>query len=225
MVFHRKDPLVNGQVYHVYTKSIAGFKIFKKEAEFQRMMGSIRFYQRANPPRQFSQFIRLHEIDVNAAGLEAMLQRPKMIDIIAYCIMPTHLHLLLMQMMDRGISTFMSVILNSYSRYFNVKHKRKGPLWQGRFESVLVTTDEQLLHLTRYIHLNPVTAHLVDAPEEWIASSYREYITPEKSGHNEPGLCHYADLLDIDPVSYREFVRSRIDYQRELAKIKEVLLD
>jgi putative transposase len=79
--------------------------------------------------------------------------------------MPTHIHLVLRQLKDGGISKFMSNILNSYSRYFNIKHNRKGPLWEGRFRKVLVGSDEQLLHLTRYVHLNPVTACLVDKPK------------------------------------------------------------
>ena len=77
----------------------------------------------------------------------------------------------------------MGDILNSYSRYFNTKQKRKGPLWEGRFENVLIKTDEQLLHLTRYIHLNPVTAYLVDQAKDWQASSYNEYL--ENSDFNE----------------------------------------
>ena len=67
-------------------------------------------------------------------------------------------------------------LLNSYTRYFNEKIKRKGPLWEGRFKKVLVNSDEQLLHLTRYVHLNPVSAGIVEKPEDWPCSSYREYI-------------------------------------------------
>jgi putative transposase len=116
----------------------------------------------------------------------------------------------------------MSTILNSYTRYFNTKHKRKGPLWESRFKSVLVETDEQLLHLTRYIHLNPVTAFLVDKPEEWKASSYNEYLL-KVSGSDR--TCNYDGILDIEPSSYRKFVEDRISYQRELAKIKELLIE
>ncbi|MCM8795996.1 MAG: transposase [Candidatus Omnitrophica bacterium] len=146
----------------------------------------------------------------------------KRVEIIAYCIMPTHLHLILKQLKNNGISVFMGNILNSYSRYFNLKHKRKGPLWEGRFKNILVKNDEQLLHLTRYIHLNPVTASLVSNPEDWNASSYREYLQQVQAVEK---ICKYDDILEIDPVSYKKFVEDRISYQRDLAKIKNLIFE
>jgi len=134
--------------------------------------------------------------------------------------MPTHLHLVLKQLTEHGISEFMSLILNSYTRYFNTRHHRKGPLWEGRFKDVRVKTDEQLLHLTRYIHLNPVTAYMVGRPEEWGDSSYGEYI----SGVKDP-ICEFKGLLNIDPVRYKTFVEDRADYQRRLGDIKRLLLE
>jgi len=66
---------------------------------------------------------------------------------------------------EEGISLYMKNLLNSYTRYFNTKTKRKGPLWQGRFKSVLIKMDEQL-YLTRYIHLNPTSEDLVEKTSE-----------------------------------------------------------
>jgi len=136
--------------------------------------------------------------------------------------MPTHFHLILKQLKKGGISTFIGNVLNSYSRYFNTKHKRGGPLWEGKFKNVSVETDEQLLHLTRYIHLNPTSAGLVKKPEEWPYSSYLEYLGKIKKINR---ICSYEDLIDISPLSYKNFVESRILYQRELAKIKHLILE
>ena len=95
-------------------------------------------------------------------------------------------------------------------------------MWEGRFKNVLVESDEQLLHLTRYIHLNPVAAYLVDKPENWSASSYKEYL----SGDNDKNkICEYSEILEIEPSFYKEFVEDRISYQREIAKIKELILE
>ncbi len=111
---------------------------------------------------------------------------------ISYCVMPTHYHLLLEQVKDNGIEKFISKMLNSYAKYFNLRHKRSGPLWSSRFKSVEVVDDEQLLHLTRYIHLNPTSAGYVNMPEDWQYSSYMEYISDDKH------LCEYDHLLEID---------------------------
>jgi len=135
--------------------------------------------------------------------------------------MPTHVHLILKQLTSDGISDFIGKVLNSYSKYFNTKHKRKGPLWEERFKNILVITDEQLLHLTRYLHLNPATALIVEKPEDWPYSSYCEYLGIGQG----IGLCKYQDILNINPKSYRKFVNDRISYQRELAKIKALITD
>lgn len=216
----RKDMLIENQIYHIFTKSIAGFKIFNNEFEFIRMKDAIRHYQKEERSFKLSQYLSIRQNnpeyrDINISS--------NLIEIIAYCLMPTHVHLILQQLKPKGISIFMSNILNSYARYFNIKHNRKGPLWEGRFKSVLVKNDEQLLHLTRYIHLNPVTAFLSDEPEGWSSfSSYKEYVCEVDANDR---FCNYHGILDIKPVSYRKFVEDRIGYQREIAKIKELLLE
>ena len=207
-------------IYHVFNKSIAGYKIFNNDSEFSRMRDVVRYYQEEKPPVKYSKFIKNRSHRVGGIGCSS--EREKIVEIIAYCFMPTHLHLVLKELKENGISTFMNNILNSYTRYFNIKHNRKGPLWEGRSKKVLVETDGQLLHLTRYVHLNPVTAYLVDNPEEWLVSSYSEYLS--KVNDNDR-ICKYEDILDVKPTSYRKFVEDTISYQRELAKIKELLLE
>jgi len=223
----RKNTLVTGHIYHVFNKSIAGFVIFNSKADFLRIMGMLKYYQIENPPDKFSRFCMLegvkndnlfHYIDVISKDKKRLVQ------IVSYCIMPTHLHLVLKQLKKHGISIFMGNILNSYSRYFNTKYKRKGPLWEGRFKNVLVSSDEQLLHLTRYIHLNPVTAYLADKPLDWVYSSYREYLSLNKKD-NSGNMCDYNSFLSIKPKDYKKFVEDRISYQRDLAKIKDIILD
>ena len=141
---------------------------------------------------------------------------------IAYCIMPTHIHLVIKEIVDGGISNFASLILKSYGKYFNLKNGRNGALWQGPFKNVEVVTPEQLLHLTRYVHLNPVTAFIVNKPEDWIYSSYREYIGIYKG----PIICNSKSYLDnMSASSYKEFVNVQIDHQRELSIIKRLILD
>jgi len=218
----RKNKLVNGEVYHIINKSIAGFRIFNNDSEYSRIIDVIRYYQRKKPPIKFSRYMKTRIEQVHDSDNAPLTDKEKLVEIVAYCIMPTHFHLVLKQLTKEGISTFMNTVLNSYTRYFNTKHKRKGPLWEGRFKSVLVNSDEQLLHLTRYIHLNPVTAYLVDKPEEWSYSSYNEYLL---KANDKDRICKYDKILNIEPVSYRGFVVDRASYQRELAKIKGLLID
>lgn len=219
----RKEPLAIDETYHIFTRSIADFQIFNENSGFFRMQQLIKYYKVDNTAK-FSDFISFKIVQKEGFNnvLEAISKdKDKFVQIIAYCIMPTHLHLILRQLTQNGIPIFMKDILNSYTRYFNIKHKRKGPLWESRFKSVLVDSDEQLLHLTRYIHLNPVTAQLVDHPEKWDFSSYREYLDQTNDYAN---ICQFDNILQIKPLLYRKFVSDRISYQRELAKIKSLIM-
>jgi len=220
----RKVPLVTGEIYHVVSKSIANFVIFNNDSEFLRMRALFKYYQIKDPPYKFNYFmkIKIKEEDFDEYFSLYLSNKEKLVQIIAYCIMSTHFHLILKQLKEGGISIFIGNVLNSYSRYFNTKHKRRGPLWEGKFKNILVKTDEQLLHLTRYIHLNPTSAGLVNKPEEWLYSSYLEYLGKVKEINR---ICYYEDLIDISASSYKNFVEDRISYQKELEKIKHLILE
>ena len=215
--------LGEGEVYHVFSKSIADYLIFNTDIEYKRMIYALRYHQIEEPSVRLNQLIA--QEGTAGQGIEDYLSTAPQegsLDIIAYCIMPTHFHLALRQNEENSMPAFMSNVLNSYARYFNIKHNRKGPLWEGRFKKVLVDSDEQLLHLTRYIHLNPVTSYLVDDPADWPASSYQEYVSTVS---NSAKVCHYDSLINIKPGEYEEFVKERISDQRDLARIKRLILE
>ena len=122
--------LNTGNVYHVLNKSIAGYKIFNTDQEFHKFFETIIYYQ-AKRQLSFSDFIERKNYQ---SKLTELLDpdREKYVEIIAYCLMPTHFHFILKQAKDNGISKFLNDALNSYTRYFNAKYKRKGPLWEGK---------------------------------------------------------------------------------------------
>ncbi|MCF7888201.1 MAG: transposase [Candidatus Omnitrophica bacterium] len=217
-----REPLETNKVYHVFSRSIAEYKIFLEKFHFLRMKNLLKYYAQLNPPLRFSYFLRMeNKKNKRAKEIYEKLETNKQrVNIVAYCIMPTHIHLIIKQLEEKGISSFINDVFNSYTRFFNIKHKRRGPLWDKRFQHVLVESDEQLLHLTRYIHLNPVTAYLTDKPESWDFSSYREYISCEKDK-----ICQFDNLLEVEPNSYKKFVKDRISFQRELANIKRLTLE
>jgi len=215
----RKDVIVTDSVYHIFTRSIAGFEIFRLENCCERFVDTLQYYNQASPDLKFSQFLEL-SADSKRRLAESYQSNP-LVQIISFCLMPTHIHLVLKQVQNRGISTFMNNTLNSYTRYFNISHQRKGPLWESEFKNVLVDSDEQLLHLTRYVHLNPVSAGLVSSPRDWGYSSFRQYISDPFAKK----ICDWKGIIDIDPVVYANFVIRRATYQRSLSLIKSLLID
>ena len=218
---YRKVPLVENEIYHIYTRSIAEYKIFRNKNDYKRIVDTLYFYSAEKPPCKFSIYLRLLEKEKSKKLNEIELAR-KRVQLIAYCIMPTHIHLILKQLLPHGISNYINQVLKSYGKYYNIKYSRRGPLCEGRFKNVLVETNEQFVHLTRYIHLNPSSISLVNDPVEWKYSSYNEYLDhiPAKER-----ICDFSEHLDMEPGSYKSFVNERKDYQRELQKIKHLTIE
>jgi putative transposase len=98
--------------------------------------------------------------------------QPEAVEVVSYCLMPNHYHLLVHLVTD-DLSSLMQPFLLSYTKAINKRYGRVGLLFQGRFQAVRVDRDEYLVHLSRYIHLNPVAAKLVEQPEDWEFSGYR----------------------------------------------------
>ncbi len=215
----RKNPLANGQYYHILSRSIAKFKIFNNSDDYNRFLELLDLDRFSEFQYKYSKFKRL-SLQHQKSITDNLIGSSKIVEIVAYCIMPTHFHLLLKQTADKGITNYLKRLLDGYTRYFNIKYHRTGPLWEGRFKNVLVNNDEQLLHLTRYIHLNPVSANLVKKPEQWVFSSYQEYIDLKTKG-----LCEIDDLVELSPKKYKTFVKDRIAYQKELSEIKRILIE
>ena len=218
----RKEPLANGETYHIYNRSIAEFQIFNHEDEYQRMKETLVYYIPSQTLICFARYRELQQrelLDISRQTKPHPVTSQALVTLLAYCLMPTHFHLILRQEIDDGISIYTANILNSYTRFFNQLRHRKGPLWEGKFKNHRVSSDEQLLHLSRYIHLNPVTAHLTKKAEDWPYSSYSEYIDPEQ----KQGLCTFRPLISLPPSAYKQFTEDRSDYQRQLASIKRLL--
>jgi len=140
------------------------------------------------------------------------------LDVVAYCLMPTHYHMLLLKEAD--LSHRMQLFSISYTKAINKRYDRVGALFQGAFQVKHVGKNEYLVHLSRYIHLNPVLADLVRQAEEWEFSSYREYLGLRLG--TLPSLSIVLSQFP-SPNAYREFVESYASEDRD--RICSLLLE
>ena len=202
---------------HVFNKSIAGYEIFRDEKDYLRMLGILDYYRFSDPPVSFS-------VSLDYPLPLAMGHKPRqeLIRILAFCLMPTHFHLVIELMRLDASSDYLNVCLNAYSRYFNLRYGRKGPLWQGRTRKVSVGYGEAFLHVTRYVHLNPVTAYLVNASEDWAYSSYGVYAGKGQGLGTKMVDKRYSEMSQ---GAYHEFVAGYKEKQREHAKFKKLFLE
>ncbi len=130
----------------------------------------------------------------------------------AYCLMTNHYHIL-METPSGNLSQIMQHINGAYTTYFNIKQKRVGHLFQGRYKAILINIDEYAQELSRYIHLNPVRANMVDRPEQYAWSSYQYYIGLEKSPKwmvKDFILGYFGRKISGAQRGYRAFVESLI---------------
>jgi putative transposase len=141
------------------------------------------------------------------------------LDVVAYCLMPTHYHLLVL-LKEADLSHQMQLFAISYTKAMNKRYNRVGALFQGAFQAKHVGENDYLVQLSRYIHVNPVTTGLVKQLEEWEFSSYREYV-----GLRNGTLPQTEIVLSqfLSPAAYGEFVGSYALQEQE--RIADLLFD
>lgn len=220
----RKTPLVTGYVYHIFSRGVNKAPIFRQERDYQRSLELINYCRFLDYPIKFSRFKILSRSEKEKIKRNL---RKKFVDFVAYSLMPNHFHFVLQQKTENGISQFINRLLNSYTKFFNTKYERSGPLFEGRFKAILVESDEQLLHLVRYVHLNPYSSVVVKTINDLLNyrwSSLPEYLEKPLN----PEICQEKKMVlseTRDIESFKKFTIDQADYQRRLEEIKHLLLE
>lgn len=216
---YRKNPLVNQHYYHIFNRGVARQPTFLSSYDYSHAELALSYYIYKDPAIPISRYKELSQ-ERRQEFLKQITQNERLVSIAAYVFMPNHFHLLLKQVLDGGISEFMSKFTNSYTRYFNTKHNRVGPVFQGRFKSVLVESTEQLIHLSRYIHLNPVASAVIREEEldsyKW--SSFPSYLRKDYRIVDP----REAENIIASVGDYKSFVFDHVAYAKDLEKIKHL---
>ena len=219
----RKINFINGQIYHVFNKTIESKKIFDDNYLCREFLETILYYRSSKVRSRFSQYKILSAEIQNLILKEILNPIYFKVEILSYCLMQTHFHFLLKQLSENGISKFIGNTLNSFTRYFNIKFERKGPIFLPRFKAVLIKSEEQLKHVSRYIHLNPYSDGLIksiDKLENYPWSSFKEYFPNSSQKLSNPDFI--LGLFNNDKLRYKKFVFDNADYQKSLEHIKHI---
>lgn len=196
-------------VYHIYNRGVEKRKIFLDEQDYAVFLHLLKYYLSPINPNEPYPFMKFKNFSVIRPRLLTNLE--KQIDLIAYCLMPNHFHLILKQHSENGVTNLLRKVSTTYAMYFNKRYERVGYLFQGPFRAVTVDSDYYLIHLSRYIHLNPseLTGCL---PVNYPYSSYKHYIGEKHASWVKPEIIlSFFDRTNLLPFlkhypSYQEFV-------------------
>ncbi|TSC94159.1 MAG: putative transposase [Parcubacteria group bacterium Licking1014_1] len=241
---YRKQKFTNDEIYHIVSRGIDDNLIFKDINDYYRGVFSIYEFNTINPitiQRRREARARFKKARGGPSSTtDSIVEdiRDRMVDIIAFCFMPNHIHLLLKQLKDNGITKFMSKVGTGYAGYFNRKYKRKGYVFQNRFKDVHIEDDSQLLAVFNYIHANPIsliepnfkeqgiknysTEEIVKFLENYKWSSYKDYIGEQ----NFPSVTERDFLLEAigGAKGCKEVIKNWV-INKEIKKANELFLE
>jgi len=241
---YRKEQFINGEIYHIVVRGIDDNLIFKNVDDYYRGIFSIYEFNNTKPVLIFK---RRREIKNLKNQLRKLGRGPSssnfpdyrdlLVEVLAFCFMPNHIHLLLKQLKNNGITKFMSKVGTGYGGYFNRKYGRKGYVFQNRFLTVHIKDNDQLKTVFVYIHTNPLSLTEpkwkeigIRSPEKAIEflenykwSSYSDYIGKK----NFPSVTTRDFVLKVmsGEEKCKEFVEGWVRYKGEIREFAELALE
>lgn len=166
----RKDPLITDQYYHIYNRGVDKRDIFMNKNDLNRFILSIKEFNSQSPIGS------LRESEKNKTDIDRLKGKNQdLVSIVCYCLNPNHFHFIIKQKVDGGISEFFKRLLGGYTKYFNETHNRSGALFQGRFKSKLINSDQYFLKIRPYVNINYLIHDIPDEKSHLISSSCQEY--------------------------------------------------
>ncbi|MCK5286102.1 MAG: transposase [Candidatus Pacebacteria bacterium] len=210
----RKDPFIIGEYYHIYNRGTDKRIIFTDRFDLQRFQQSMEEFNTIEPIGSIFRHNR-HKNSRHRMSTINDDEGEKLVDIIVFSLNPNHYHLILSPLVESGIEKYMQKLGIGYTKYFNEKYNRTGVLFQGKYKSILIKTDDYLMYLSAYINLNnrihfqsknsrhPMST--INNKKLFYTSSWEEYI-----GEKNTNFCNKEIILDRykNIKDYKEFAES-----------------
>lgn len=231
-----RPPFFNGEIYHIVMRGVEKRPIFLDVSDYYRGIFSLfEFNDQKNVILRDRRRARLYYKKIGQEQFSAT--RDLLVEILAFCLMPNHIHLLLRQLKEKGISKFIGKFGAGYATYFNKKYQRVGHLFQGRFRAIHIKSDEQLKNVFVYIHTNPTELiesgwkengiknpeKVIEFLENYKWSSYQDYIGKK----NFPSVTSREFIIKIigNEKNCKNFIDNWIKYKGEIKTFADIILE
>lgn len=222
-----KTYIENG-FYHIYNRGVEKRNIFMDEQDYRVFLSYLKLYllpveESVNDINNIRE-LAYQDNKIQISRLYTLNNFFNKINLVSYVLMPNHFHLELQQVGKKDIEIFMRSLITKYTIYFNRKYKRVGHLFQGRYKAALILGEEYLVHLSRYIHLNPLELITKEQRlESYPWSSYSAYINNLQINWLKKDFILSSFIKD--QKSYKKFVEDHNKAEENTVVHKGLLLD
>jgi len=198
-----RENLAQGEYYHIYNRGVNKQNIFDSDRDRIRFLFNILQFQYSstsyNIERQVDSYVKHRMFNIRRNG-------ERKVELVSFCLMPNHFHMLVFEKKAGGISKYMQRTLNSYTKFINTKYHKSGHLFEGPYKSVHVKDNRQLLHLSAYIHRNPVEiSDWSKRIDKYPWSSLQDYLNINRWGED---LKAQIVLDQFPSKDYEEFIET-----------------
>ena len=206
----RNIRIAPGEYYHVFNRGVNKQLIFHDHTDRIRFLFIVLYFQSPvilqNISRSVQPFIK-HSVFNLDKETEQEIIKSRFIELASFCLMPNHFHFIIKEVEENGIARYMQRVLNSYTKYYNTRYNKSGHLFQGPYKATHVGSNEQLLHLSSYVHRNPrELKEWFNKESNYQWSSYQDFVNKNR----------FEQLLVFDIISeqfkskkeYNKFVKS-----------------
>lgn len=201
-----------GEYYHLYNRGIGKANIFRDDTDRKRFLFSLLYYQSPKKFDHIERFVKYYTHETGFIVSEKILADvldTRVVELVCFCLMPNHFHLLVREKEEGGISAYMQRVMTAHTRYMNTKYEASGHLFESRYKAVHVADNHQLLYLSAYIHRNPRELKAWKGKEfEYPWSSLQDLTEANRWG----GLLEadiIAEQFEAEPNSnYADFVKT-----------------
>lgn len=201
--------------FHLYNRGVEKRTIFLSNKDRERFIQTIRICRLVSSPKVSLVFKQLKLGRISPKESFEEKWGPLWVEILAYCLMPNHFHFEVKELTENGVPKFAQRLGNSYTLYFNTKYDRVGRLFESTYKSVEINTDEQLVHLSRYIHANPVISSKVKLNIKQL-KTYQWTSLPIYLGEKSK-ICQPDEIMNFfkSGEDYWKFVKAEIQAKEE----------
>lgn len=234
---HIKRNFIAGNIYHVINRGVDKRPIVMDDEDRFRFIHDLFEFNDTKPINNGTYLFHQNPKVIARPYIEVERKpREFLVEILAFCLMPNHYHLLLRPRFDGAVSVFMKRLNMGFSRYFNEKYERAGALFQGRFKGIQIVEEAHFVHLPYYIHFNPLDlktpewrkrelknpATAIRFLEEYRWSSHLDYLGKK----NFPSVTQREFLLDFfgGTKGYEDRVKSWLE-NLDLDGLKQISLE